>query len=87
VKQAESDQIVKAMQDKKIAVTYVLYPDEGHGFVRPENSTSFNAVAEVFLAQCLGGAYEPYGKDLEGSTIRVPAGAENVLGLQGALQR
>ena len=87
VKQAESDQIVKAMQDKKIPVTYVLYPDEGHGFVRPENRTSFNAVAEVFLAQCLGGAYEPYGKDLKGSTISVPAGGEHVLGLQGALQR
>jgi hypothetical protein len=75
------------MQDKKIPVTYVLYPDEGHGFVRPENRTSFNAVAEVFLAQCLGGAYEPFGKDLKGSTISVPAGAEHVLGLQGALQR
>jgi dipeptidyl aminopeptidase/acylaminoacyl peptidase len=85
VKQAESDQIVKAMRDKKIPVTYVLYPDEGHGFVRPENRTSFNAVAEVFLAQCLGGAYEPFGRDLKGSTIRVPAGAEHVLGLQGAL--
>ena len=87
VKQAESDQIVKAMQDKKIPVTYVLYPDEGHGFVRPENRTSFNAVAEVFLAQCLGGSYEPYGKDLSVSSIKVPTGAENVLGLQGALQR
>jgi dipeptidyl aminopeptidase/acylaminoacyl peptidase len=87
VKKAESDQIVKAMQDKKIPVTYVLYPDEGHGFVRPENRTSFNAVAEVFLAQCLGGAYEPFGKDLKVSTITVPAGVEHVLGLQGALQR
>ena len=32
VKQAEADQIVKAMQEKKIPVTYVLFPDEGHGF-------------------------------------------------------
>jgi dipeptidyl aminopeptidase/acylaminoacyl peptidase len=31
VKQAESDQIVQAMQAKGIPVTYVLYPDEGHG--------------------------------------------------------
>ena len=36
VKQAESDQIVKAMKDKNIPVTYVLYPDEGHGFARPD---------------------------------------------------
>ncbi|VVB87831.1 Acylamino-acid-releasing enzyme [uncultured archaeon] len=37
VKQNESEQIVRAMQAKNIPVTYVLYPDEGHGFVRPEN--------------------------------------------------
>jgi dipeptidyl aminopeptidase/acylaminoacyl peptidase len=37
VVQSESDQIVAAMKEKNIPVTYVLYPDEGHGFVRPEN--------------------------------------------------
>ena len=36
VKQAESDQIVNAMKDKNLPVTYVLYPDEGHGFARPD---------------------------------------------------
>ena len=51
VKQAEADQIVKAMQEKKIPVTYVLYPDEGHGFARPENRLAFNAVTEAFLAE------------------------------------
>ena len=30
-----------------IPVTYVLYPDEGHGFARPENSISFNAITEA----------------------------------------
>ena len=45
VKQAEADQIVKAMSDKKIPVTYVLFPDEGHGFARPENNLAFMAVA------------------------------------------
>jgi acetyl esterase/lipase len=85
VKQAESDQIVKAMQDKKIPVTYVLFPDEGHGFARPENRMSFNAVAEGFLAQHLGGRYEPIGSDFTGSTITVPAGAEGVPGLSTAL--
>src|SRR5690606_31179678 len=49
VKQAESDQIVKAMEAKSIPVTYVLYPDEGHGFARPENRLSFFAVTEAFL--------------------------------------
>jgi dipeptidyl aminopeptidase/acylaminoacyl peptidase len=85
VKQAESDQIVQAMRGKGIPVTYVLYPDEGHGFARPENRLSFNALAEAFLAQCLGGRYEPFGDAFAGSTITVPVGAEGVPGLQDAL--
>jgi dipeptidyl aminopeptidase/acylaminoacyl peptidase len=85
VKQAESDQIVKAMQGSKVPVTYVLYPDEGHGFARPENRTSFNAVAEIFLAQCLGGPYQPVGDDFKGASIQVPAGKEHVHGLAALL--
>ena len=85
VKQQEADQIVEAMEEKKIPVTYVLYPDEGHGFHRPENNTSFNAVTEAFLAKQLGGRFEPVGDDFKGSTITVPAGADQVPGLQEAL--
>jgi dipeptidyl aminopeptidase/acylaminoacyl peptidase len=85
VKQAESDQIVRAMNEKGTPVTYVLYPDEGHGFARPENRQSFNAVAEAFFAQCLGGVYEPAGRDFDGSSIRVPSGAAHVHGLEAAL--
>ena len=82
VKQAESDQIVAAMTERGIPVTYLLYPDEGHGFARPENNLSFMAVAEAFLARCLGGRHEPIGDDFEGSSIQVKAGAEQVPGLQ-----
>ncbi|MEX1365940.1 MAG: S9 family peptidase [Nannocystaceae bacterium] len=85
VKQAEADQIVEAMTERDIPVTYVLYPDEGHGFARPENSKSFNAVAEAFLSQCLGGPYQPIGDDFAGSSITVPVGAEHVPGLREAL--
>ena len=85
VKQSESDQIVRAMQEKNIPVTYVLYPDEGHGFARPENNLSFFALAEGFLAQCLGGRSEPIGDALAGSSITVPEGAEHVPGLAEAL--
>lgn len=81
VKQAESDQIVQAMQAKNIPVTYVLYPDEGHGFARPENKLSFFAVTEAFLARSIGGRYEIIGNDFEGSSIIVPVGAEEVPGL------
>lgn len=86
VKQAESDQIVEAMTGKQIPVTYVLFPDEGHGFARPENSKAFNAVAEGFLATCLGGRAEPIGDDFNGSSIDVPAGADIVQGLAEALE-
>ena len=86
VKQAESDQIVAAMTEREIPVTYVLYPDEGHGFAVPQNRLSFFAVSEAFLADCLGGRYEPVGDDLEGSSIQVPAGAGFVPGLEEALQ-
>ena len=85
VKQSESDQIVRAMQEKEIPVTYVLYPDEGHGFARPENNLSFFAVAEAFLAQCLGGRCEPVGDALAGASITVPEGAEHVPGLAESL--
>jgi len=86
VKKSEADQIVKAMQDSKIPVTYVLFPDEGHGFARPPNRLAFNAVTEAFLAQNLAGRYEPIGKAFAGSTIEVPAGADDVPGLATALK-
>jgi dipeptidyl aminopeptidase/acylaminoacyl peptidase len=85
VKQSESDQIVAAMRKKQIPVTYVVYPDEGHGFVRPENRLSFNAVVEAFLSQHLGGRFEPVGADFGGSTITVPSGADDIPGLAAAL--
>lgn len=85
VSQNESDQIVAAMQEKAIPVTYVLYPDEGHGFARPENRISFFAVAEAFLSEHLGGRFEPVGDAFENSTITVPVGAEEVPGLKEAL--
>lgn len=59
VKQAESDQIVKAMRDSKKPVTYIVFPDEGHGFQKPQNNLRFVAAAENFLAQHLGGRAEP----------------------------
>jgi dipeptidyl aminopeptidase/acylaminoacyl peptidase len=85
VNQAESDQIVGAMSAKNIPVTYVLFPDEGHGFARPVNSIAFNAVAESFLAKCLGGRAEPIGDSLKASSGRVLKGAEFVPGLGEAL--
>ena len=85
VKQAESDQIVQAMKEKGIPVTYVLYPDEGHGFARPENNLSFFAIAEAFLAAHLGGRCQPIGADFEGASLEVTEGAAEIPGLAEAL--
>lgn len=72
VKQTESEQIVTAIEKNGGTVKYVLYPDEGHGFVRTENLTDFNARAEQFLAKHLGGRFEPMpaGK-ISGSSAKV----------------
>ena len=58
VKQAESEQIVEAMKSKGISYEYLLFPDEGHGFAKPENRIKFYAAAEKFLAEHLGGRDE-----------------------------
>jgi dipeptidyl aminopeptidase/acylaminoacyl peptidase len=72
VNKAESEQIVEAIEKNGGAVTYVIYSDEGHGFARPENRIDFNARAETFLAQCLGGRSEPLpGERIPGSTAAV----------------
>ena len=85
VKQSESDQIVSAMTAAGIPVTYVLYPDEGHGFARPENSIAFYAIAENFLAECLGGRAEPLGDALAPASAQIIEGAGHVQGLEAAL--
>ena len=72
------------MKAKSIPVTYVLYPDEGHGFAHPENRTSFFAVTEGFLARCLGGRQQPIGSDFSGSSLKVLEGAAYVPGLKEA---
>ena len=59
VKQAESDQIVAAMRKNNKPVTYLVFPDEGHGFARPENRLKFYAATEQFLAKHLGGRVVP----------------------------
>jgi dipeptidyl aminopeptidase/acylaminoacyl peptidase len=81
VKQSESDQIVQAMTAKKIPVTYALFPDEGHGFARPENRLAFYAITEAFFARHLGGRYEAVGTAFKGSSVTIPTGAADVPGL------
>ncbi|MBI5477318.1 MAG: S9 family peptidase [Deltaproteobacteria bacterium] len=77
VKQAESEQIVAAIEKNRGQAVYVLYSDEGHGFARPENRIDFFARTEAFLAEHLGGRAELLeGKKIKGSTavVRVVGG-------------
>jgi dipeptidyl aminopeptidase/acylaminoacyl peptidase len=85
VKQSESDQMVEALRKRNIAVTYVLFPDEGHGFARPENNTAFSAIAEAFLSTHLGGRAESMDNAITPSSARVPVGRSQIPGLREAL--
>lgn len=63
VNRRESDQIVAAMRKNNEPVEYIVFPDEGHGFARPENNKRFDAAVEAFLGKYLGGRVEPAGPD------------------------
>jgi dipeptidyl aminopeptidase/acylaminoacyl peptidase len=84
---AESEQIVNAMKARNIPVTYVVFPDEGHGFARPANNLAFFGITEQFLGKCLGGRAEELGDDVRKSTAKVEQGAELVPGLASATAR
>jgi dipeptidyl aminopeptidase/acylaminoacyl peptidase len=82
VKQAESEQIVAAMKAHHLPVTYIVFPDEGHGFARPVNNIAFFGAAEAFLSAHLGGSYLPLTKaEIEASTMQVKDGKDGVPGL------
>jgi len=70
VKISEPEQIVKAMRAKGIPVTFVVYPDEGHGVGRPENQLDLFGRIEEFLGNNLGVRFEPW-KKVEGSSAEV----------------
>ncbi len=82
VTKLEADNLVAAMEAKGLPVTYINYPDEGHGFQKPENRLSFFAAMEGFLGTCLGGRVQPIGESFEGSSAEILAGAEYVEGLE-----
>jgi len=49
----ESDEIVKGVQKNKVPVQYVLFPDEGHGFLKKENQMTTSKRTLDFLEQYL----------------------------------
>lgn len=53
VLQAESDEIVEGVKKNGVPVEYVLYPDEGHGFVKKENQITTSKRTLEFLDKYL----------------------------------
>jgi dipeptidyl aminopeptidase/acylaminoacyl peptidase len=67
---ANADAMVAALRKAEREVIYVIYPDEGHGFARPENQFDFYGRVEEFLAKHLGGRAEPW-KKIPGATAEL----------------
>jgi dipeptidyl aminopeptidase/acylaminoacyl peptidase len=77
-----SEKMVAALKMQNKPITYLYYPDEPHDYREPENWISFWAVAERFLHQHLGSAYETAPEDLTAkSTIQITDGAQFIPGL------
>ncbi len=55
VLQVESDEIVEAVKSNGVPVEYVLFPDEGHGFVKKENEINGYGQILIFLDKNLKG--------------------------------
>ncbi|HYD89485.1 MAG TPA: S9 family peptidase [Vitreimonas sp.] len=56
VLQVESDELVAAVRANNVPVEYVIFPDEGHGFLRKENRITAQEAYLRFLEQHLRGA-------------------------------
>lgn len=59
VLQVESDEIVSAARDNGVPVEYVIFPDEGHGFVKRENNIKASEEILKFLDKYLKGPESP----------------------------
>jgi dipeptidyl aminopeptidase/acylaminoacyl peptidase len=53
VLQAESDEIVEAVRRSGVPVEYVVFPDEGHGFLKKENRIAASNAYVEFLEKYL----------------------------------
>jgi dipeptidyl aminopeptidase/acylaminoacyl peptidase len=67
---AQSDTMAAALRSHNVPVVYIAYPDEGHGFSRPENNLDFFGRTEEFLGSCLHGQVEPW-QAVPGATPQV----------------
>jgi dipeptidyl aminopeptidase/acylaminoacyl peptidase len=61
VLQVESDELVAAVRKNNVPVEYIVFPDEGHGFLRKENRVTASNAYLAFLNQHLKGIAPPEG--------------------------
>jgi dipeptidyl aminopeptidase/acylaminoacyl peptidase len=55
VLKVESDEMVKAVRDQGVPVEYIVFPDEGHGFLKKENRITAAEAYLKFLDEHLAG--------------------------------
>jgi len=70
VPRAESDAMAERLARRGVPVTYLVFPDEGHRISRPINRLALYAHIERFLADHLGGRFQPWSAELEASSAR-----------------
>lgn len=81
VLESHSTKIVEAMKKNEKPVLYLLFPDEGHAFVKTENDLAFYAIMEAFLAKELGGRFQEIGDDVKNSSAIIVEGKDFIEGL------
>ncbi len=72
VLQVESDEIVEGVRKNGVPVEYVLFEDEGHGFVKKENQLEAYGKIKEFLDKYLKGENQdtPDSKEIKGEEIK-----------------
>jgi dipeptidyl aminopeptidase/acylaminoacyl peptidase len=80
----QASRIVDRFVEHGVPVTYVVFPEEGHGVVRPDNRRAFYSMIEAFFGQCLGGRHDPITLHLDGADLEIPVGADRIPGLDTA---
>lgn len=82
---SETEQILEALKGSDVPVTYLYYPDEGHGLRQPANRLTSFAAMEQFFGKCIGGRTGDWPDDVGESSVEVRRGAEYVPRLKEAV--
>jgi dipeptidyl aminopeptidase/acylaminoacyl peptidase len=85
VQQEEKISLVRQLRDRKVAATYVEFPQEAHSFQRRDTRLAYYAIIESFLAGHLGGNFEPFQDDVARPVVGECVGESEIAGLDQAL--